>query len=133
MIACTIFGRPFVKRFALCYQTVVCLSVCFSVTLMHCGQMVGRIKIKRGLHVGLGPGQIVLDGDPASPPQKAGATPNFRTISVVAKWLHGSRCLLVGGRPWPRRLCVRWGPSSSSPKKAQPPFSANVRCGQTVG
>jgi len=22
------FGRPFVKRFALCYQTVVCLSVC---------------------------------------------------------------------------------------------------------
>jgi len=23
----TIFGRPFVKRFALCYQTVVCLSV----------------------------------------------------------------------------------------------------------
>jgi len=24
----TVFGRPFVKRFALCYQTVVCLSVC---------------------------------------------------------------------------------------------------------
>jgi len=23
-----IFGRPFVKRFALCYRTVVCLSVC---------------------------------------------------------------------------------------------------------
>jgi len=23
-----IFGRPFLKRFALCYQTVVCLSVC---------------------------------------------------------------------------------------------------------
>ena len=22
-----VFGRPFVKRFALCYQTVVCLSV----------------------------------------------------------------------------------------------------------
>jgi len=22
------FGDPFVKRFALCYQTVVCLSVC---------------------------------------------------------------------------------------------------------
>jgi len=25
------FGRPFVKRFALCYQTVVCLSVRLSV------------------------------------------------------------------------------------------------------
>ena len=24
-----LFGRPFVKRLALCYQTVVCLSVCF--------------------------------------------------------------------------------------------------------
>ena len=24
----TIFGRPFVKRFALCYRIVVCLSVC---------------------------------------------------------------------------------------------------------
>ena len=28
-----IFGRPFVKRFALCYQTVVRLSVCLSVCL----------------------------------------------------------------------------------------------------
>ena len=27
------FGRPFAKRFALCYQTVVCLSVCLSVCL----------------------------------------------------------------------------------------------------
>ena len=26
-----IFGRPFVKRFALCYRSVVCLSVCLSV------------------------------------------------------------------------------------------------------
>ena len=30
MIAVVLFGRPFVKRFALCYRTVVCpvLSVC---------------------------------------------------------------------------------------------------------
>ena len=44
-----IFGRPFVKQFALCYQTVdcpVCLSVSFlSVTLVHCGQTVGPIKM----------------------------------------------------------------------------------------
>ena len=26
-----VFGRPFMKRFALCYQAVVCLSVCLSV------------------------------------------------------------------------------------------------------
>ena len=41
---------------------------------MHCGQTVGWIKMKRGVHVGLGPAHIVLDGDPA-PPLQRGATP----------------------------------------------------------
>ena len=53
------FGRPFVKRFALCYRTVVCLSV-LSVTLVYCGQTVGRIKMKLGMRVGLGPGHLGL-------------------------------------------------------------------------
>jgi len=35
-------------------------------------------------------------------------------------------------RPW--QQCVRWGPSSPSPKGAQPPhFSAHICCGQTAG
>jgi len=38
-----LFGRPFVKRFAICYQTVVCLSVCLSVTLVYSGQTVGYL------------------------------------------------------------------------------------------
>jgi len=29
------------------------LSVCLSVTLVYCGQSVGRIKMKLGMHVGL--------------------------------------------------------------------------------
>jgi len=33
--------------------------------------------MKLGIHVGLGPGHIVLDGDPAPPPPKGGAAPNF--------------------------------------------------------
>jgi len=66
-----IFGRPFVKRFALCYQTVVGLSVLsvLSVTLVYCGQTVGWIKMKFGVQVGLGPGHIVLDGDPVLLPK----------------------------------------------------------------
>jgi len=60
LILMSVFGRPFVKRFALCYQSVVCLS-CLSVTLVHCGQMVWRIKMKLGMQVGLGPGHILLD------------------------------------------------------------------------
>jgi len=49
------------------------------------GQTVGWINMKRGMQIGLGPGHIVLDGDPAPPP-KMGTAPNFRPISVVAKW-----------------------------------------------
>jgi len=41
------------------------VSVCLSVTFVHCGQTAGRIKMKLGVLVGLGPGHIVLDGDPA--------------------------------------------------------------------
>ena len=114
----TVFGRPFANRFALCYQTVVLsvLSVCLSVlyvTLVCSGQTVGWIKMKLDMQVGLGPGHIVLDGVPP-PPQRG-----------TAKWLDGLRCHLYGGRPRPRRLCVRRGTSRSQlplPKKGAEPF-----------
>jgi len=41
-----------------------------------CGQTVGWIKMKLGMDVGLGPGHIVLDGDP-SPPKKGHSIPTF--------------------------------------------------------
>jgi len=38
-----------------------------------------------------------------------------------------------GDRPQPRRLCVRWGRRSPSPKRGgAPKFSADVYCGQTA-
>jgi len=49
--------------------------------------------MKLGIEVGLGPGHTVLDGDPAPP--KEAQPPNFRSTSVVAKRLDGSRCHLV--------------------------------------
>jgi len=52
-----------------------CLSV-LSVTLVYCRQMVVWIKSKLGVQVGLGPGHIVLDGDPALPSLK-GHSPQF--------------------------------------------------------
>jgi len=56
--------QPFVKRFALlCYRTIVRLSV----TLVCCGQTVGRIKMKLGTQIGLGPGHILVDWHPAPP------------------------------------------------------------------
>jgi len=69
-----------------------CLSVCLSVTLVYCGQMVGCTKkMKIGMQVGVGPGHILLDGDPAPPPQKGSGAPNFRPMSIVAKRLDGPR------------------------------------------
>ena len=56
-----------------------------------CGQIAGWIKMPLGRKVGLGPIDIVLDGDPAPPPQKGGTAPNFRLVSIVAKRLDGSR------------------------------------------
>jgi len=39
-----------------------------------------------GTEVGLGPGHIVLDGEPALPsPKKGTLPPNFRPMSIVAK------------------------------------------------
>jgi len=44
-----------------------------------------------GTEVSLGPGDIVLDGDPALPPQKGAQHPypNFRPRSIVVKRLDG--------------------------------------------
>jgi len=47
-----------------------CLSV-LSVMLVYCDQTVRWIKIKLGMQVGLSPGHIALDGDPAPFPRWA--------------------------------------------------------------
>ena len=116
----TIFGWPFVKRFALSYLTVVCLSVCLSVcpvqsclsvTLVYCGQTVVRIKMKLGMQLGLGPGCIVLDGDPAPLPEN-GHTPQFSVhvhCGQTAGRIKMPLGMEVGLGP---DDCVRWGPSS---------------------
>ena len=119
-----IFGRPFVKRFALCYQSIVCLScpVCLSVTLVHCSQTVGWIKMKLDVQVGLGPGHIVLDGDPASPPPKGHSPhPIFGPYLLRLNGCMDQDVTWYGARPRPRRLCVRWGPSPPPPKGGRAP------------
>ena len=76
-------GRPYVKRFVICYLTVVCPSVCpacLSCPVCDVGvwwPKVGWIQVKLGMQVGLGPGHILLDGDPGPPPQRATAPPIY--------------------------------------------------------
>ena len=55
---------------------------------VYCGQTAGWIKMSLSTEVGLSPGQIVLDMDPA-PNKKAAQPPNFRPLSIVAKRLDG--------------------------------------------
>ena len=110
-----VFGRPFLKRFALCYQTVV-----LSVTLVYCGQTAGRIKMKLGMQVGLIPSHTVLDGDPAFP--QKGHSPQFSAhvhCGQMAGWIKMPLGTEVGQ---PRRLCVRWGPSSPQKGVTAPNF-----------
>ena len=51
------------------------LLSCVSVTLVYCGQTVGWIKMLLGRDVGLDPGDIVLDGDPAPSTERGTAAP----------------------------------------------------------
>jgi len=81
VLFCQVFGPTFVKRFALCYRTVVC-PVCLSVTLVYCGQTVRWIKMPLGTEVGLGAGHIVLDGDPAHPSLKRAQQPSHFSTNV---------------------------------------------------
>ena len=94
-----------IHTYMLSHRCLSCL-VCpvLSVTLVYCDQTVRRIKMKLGTQVGLGPGHIVLDGDPDILPQKWRGVPllSFRPISIVAKrWTHQDTTW-YGGRPQPR-------------------------------
>ena len=113
-------GRPFVKRFALCYQTVV--YPVLSLTLAYCGQTAGWIKMALVMEVGLGPGHDVIDGDPAPLPKRR-QSPQFSAHFYCGQTA-GCIKMPIGTwyrvRPQPRRLCVRWRPSSPPKKGGQP-------------
>jgi len=114
-----IFGRPFVKRFAMLSDR--CLSVLSvwlsrsSVTLVCCGQTVGWIKIKLGMQEAMA--ILCETGTPAPPPRK-GRTHTIFGSYVVAKWLDGSRCHLVGLGPGD---FVFYGDPASPPQKGTEP------------
>jgi len=102
-----------------------------SVTLVYCGQTVGRIKMK----LGFGLGHIVLDGDLAPTPPK-GHSPPLRKFLPCLLWPNGwmdQDAASYAGRHQPRLLCVIWEPSSPSSNGHSPQFSAHVCCGQMAG
>ena len=114
-------GQPFVKRFALCYRSVgplYILSLCLFVLSVYdvgvCSQTVGRIKMKLGMQVGLGPGHIVRWG-PSCPSTKGAQSPqfsdHFRNIRCGHRGIrlrssfHYVYVTWYGARPRPKQLC----------------------------
>jgi len=89
---------------------------------IYCGQTAGWIKMTLGIEVDISPGDFVLDVDPASLSKGVGAPfPIFGPFLLRPNgWIHQD-ATWYGGRPHPRWLCVRWGPSPL-PKKARPNF-----------
>ena len=93
-----------------------CLSV-LSVTFVYCGQRVGSIKMKLGMQVGLGPGHIVLDGDPAPLP-KRGRSPQFSAhvyCGQMAGWIKMALCMEVGLGPG--HIVLDGDPAPPPPKR----------------
>ena len=80
-----------------------------------------------GMEVGLSPGDFVLDGDPAPPPQKGGhSPPQFSAhmcCAQMAAWIKMSLGMDVGFGPGYFVLDGDRAPSK---------FSAHVYCGQTA-
>jgi len=112
---------------------------------VNCGRTAGWTEMLLAMEVGLGPGHIVLDGDPAIPSKK-GDSPHFSPMSVEAKRLDGSRCHLLWRWASAQATFFTWGHSCPHKKgHSSPQFrglwtQACVRinrgpcyCGQTAG
>jgi len=80
---------------------------------VYCGQTAAWIKMPLGKEPGLGPSDIELDGDPApNPLLQKGHSPTI--FGPCLLWQNG--CMYqgitwYGGKPQPRRHCVRWCPN----------------------
>jgi len=87
---------------------------------VYCGQTAVSIKVVLG--------DFMLDRDPVPPPKGRSPSPIFGPFLL---WPNGSMhqdATWYGGRPQPRELCVRWGPSPVPKKGTEPPppFSARL-------
>ena len=102
-----------------------CLSCTVLSILSECivAKRFGCIKMPLGIEVGLGPGHIVLDGDPA-PSRKRPHTPVFGTCLLWPNGRIDQDATSYEGRPGlsPSDIVVRWGPSCRRKGAQQPPL-----------
>jgi len=83
--------------------------------------------------VGLGPGHIVLDGNPAPLPKKGAQPPNFRPMFVPNGWMDQDDTIGMEVGLGPGHFVVDGDPAPPKKSGHCPQFSAYVYCGQTAG
>jgi len=92
--------------------------------------MVGWIKMPLGMEVGLGPGDFVLDGDPALPSPKRGQSPQI--FGPCLLWPNGWMPLGTELGLGLGHTVLDGDPGPLPHKGHSPRFSAHVYCDQTV-
>jgi len=105
-------------------RCLVC-HVCLSVTLVYCGQTDGWIKRPLGTEVGLGPGDIALDGDTAPPTERGTAAPHFSAhvyCGQTAEWIRMPLGTEVGLGPGHIVLDVDQAEAPHGKEHSSPPF-----------
>jgi len=136
------FGRPKTVRPMLSDRCRSCLSV----KLVYCVQTLGWIRMPLGMVVGLNPGHIVFDRDPALPHTKGRSTPTFRPMSIVAQRSPMSATLvtqLTAHRPYtlqwsvpsfPQNCPFPWGcvPPCNRPTWPWGPSKPSTQTGSAV-
>ena len=90
--------------------------------------MAAWIKMPLGTEVGLVPDDIVLDGDPAPPPQKGGRTPHqflaYVYCGQTAVWIKVALGMEVGLGPGD--IVLDGYPASLPNKGAEPPIFQTI-------
>jgi len=74
-----------------------------------------------GTEVGLGQGHNMLDWDPAVSPKGAQQPSVFGPCLLWPNGMMDQDATWYGNMPWPRRDCVRWGPSPLPQKRGHSP------------
>jgi len=86
--------------------------------------------MKLGMQAGLGPGHIVLDGNPAPLPQKGTEPPIFGPYLL---WPNGWMDQMPHGREVglsPSNIVLHGDPAPLPKQGRSPQFSAHICCGQ---
>jgi len=85
-----------------------------------CGQTAGFNKVPFSTKVGLGPGDIALYAEVA--PLKRAQPPIFALCLLQPNGWMDHDSTWYGGRPLPRRHCVRWGANPPKKRHITPTF-----------